>query len=244
MSSGCGRTLQRSRLVEYLARRAASSRRPAPGGRMSRRAFPVSGNIEPLTFPLPPRGPAPPRGDGLAEGHGPTHPKALYFRAGRILFGSSNDSRDQLGAILIDGGRITREQLDEVNAKVGPGNPLAKVLSESGFVSQRELNEAARHKVERILSDVLVVGLGHLRVRGRRAAKGSRRPQALDRAPAARRGAAHLEPRVRAAPRRARARSSSPCPKATAVLSEIRADVVATPREAGRPAHAQGRDRR
>ena len=83
------------------------------------------------------------------------HPKALYFRGGRILFGSSNDPRDQLGAILIESGRITREQLDEVNAKVGPGNPLAKVLAESGFVNQRELGDAARVKVERILADVL-----------------------------------------------------------------------------------------
>jgi hypothetical protein len=72
-----------------------------------------------------------------------------------VLFGSSNDPHDQLGAILIDSGRITREQLDEVNAKVGPGNPLAKVLAESGFVNQRELGEAARMKVESILADVL-----------------------------------------------------------------------------------------
>jgi hypothetical protein len=86
---------------------------------------------------------------------GPVHPKALYFRGGRILFGSSNDPRDQLGAILIESGRISREQLDEVNARVGPGNPLAKVLEESGFVNKREIQDAARIKVERILADVL-----------------------------------------------------------------------------------------
>ena len=86
---------------------------------------------------------------------GPSYPKALYFRGGRILFGSSNDPKDQLGSILIENGKITQEQLDDVNTKVGPGNPLAKVLAESGFVNQRELSEAARVKVERILSDVL-----------------------------------------------------------------------------------------
>ena len=86
---------------------------------------------------------------------GPTYQKALYFRGGRVLFGSSNDPRDQLGAILIESGRITPEQLEDVNGKVGPGNPLAKVLAESGFVSQRELSDAARAKVERILSDVI-----------------------------------------------------------------------------------------
>ena len=38
---------------------------------------------------------------------------------------------------------------------MGPGNPLAKVLAESGFVNQRELGDAARVKVERILADLL-----------------------------------------------------------------------------------------
>ena len=118
-------------------------------------AFPVSGNIEPASFPhllvdLHRHG-----ATGSLKVTGPVHPKALYFRSGRILFGSSNDPRDQLGAILIESGRISREQLDEVNAKVGPGNPLAKVLAESGFVNQRELGDAARVKVERILADVL-----------------------------------------------------------------------------------------
>ena len=118
-------------------------------------AFPVSGSIDPSTFPhllvdLHRQG-----ATGSLKVNGPTHPKALYFRGGRVLFGSSNDPRDQLGAILIESGKITREQLDEVNAKVGPGNPLAKVLAESGFVNQRELGEAARDKVERILSDVI-----------------------------------------------------------------------------------------
>jgi len=117
--------------------------------------FPVSGNIDPTSFPhllvdLHRHG-----ATGSLKVNGPVFPKALYFRGGRILFGSSNDPRDQLGAILIESGKITREQLDDVNAKVGPGNPLAKVLAESGFVNQRELGDAARTKVERILSDVL-----------------------------------------------------------------------------------------
>src|SRR5262245_30533672 len=117
--------------------------------------FPLSGNIDPKTFPfllvdLYRRG-----ATGSLKVEGPTHPKALYFRGGRVLFGSSNDPKDQLGAILIENGKITQEQLDDVNTKVGPGNPLAKVLAESGYVNQRELNEAARTKVERILSDVL-----------------------------------------------------------------------------------------
>jgi septal ring-binding cell division protein DamX len=118
-------------------------------------AFPVSGNIEPASFPyllvdLHRHG-----ATGSLKVTGPAHRKDLYFRGGRILFGSSNDPKDQLGTILTDSGRITKAQLDEVNAKVGPGNPLAKVLAESGFVNQREIGEAARDKLERILADVM-----------------------------------------------------------------------------------------
>jgi septal ring-binding cell division protein DamX len=118
-------------------------------------AVPLSGGIDPKAFPflvghLHRQG-----ATGSLKVEGPSYQKAIYFRGGRVLFGSSNDPKDQLGAILIESGRISPEQLGEVNAKVGPGNPLAKVLAESGFVSQRELSESARAKVERILSDVL-----------------------------------------------------------------------------------------
>ena len=124
------------------------------GGRMAE-AFPVSGNIESTSFPhllvdLHRHG-----ATGSLKVSGPMHPKQLFFRAGRILFGSSNDPRDHLGEILIEIGRITRDQLKEVNARLGPGSPLAKVLEESGFVNKREINDAARIKVERILADLL-----------------------------------------------------------------------------------------
>ncbi len=123
-------------------------------------AFPTSGNIDPTTFPFLLMGLHRRGATGSLKVDGPSHPKALYFRGGRILFGSSNDPRDQLGSILIEQGKISQEQLVDVNAKVGPGNPLAKVLAESGFVNQRELGDAARIKVERILSDVIAYTSG------------------------------------------------------------------------------------
>jgi hypothetical protein len=131
----------------------------SPGGALAD-AFPISGQIDPKAFPflvvqLHRRG-----ATGSLKVEGPSYHKALYFRSGRVLFGSSNDPRDQLGAILIESGKISPEQLGDVSAKVGPGSPLAKVLADTGFVSQRELSEAARAKVERILSDVLAYTTG------------------------------------------------------------------------------------
>ena len=107
-------------------------------------AFPISGQIDPKSFPfllvdLHRNG-----ATGSLKVEGPSYQKALYFRSGRILFGSSNDPRDQLGAILIETGTLTPEQLEDVNSKVGPGNPLAKVLADTGFVSQRELSARPR----------------------------------------------------------------------------------------------------
>ncbi|HEV8254144.1 MAG TPA: DUF4388 domain-containing protein [Vicinamibacteria bacterium] len=124
-------------------------------------AFPISGSIDPKTFPFLLADLHRRAATGSFKVEGPSYQKALYFRAGRILFGSSNDPRDQLGSILIEDGKITPEQLEDVNSKVGPGKPLAKVLAETGVVSQRELSDAARAKVERILSDVIAYTSGN-----------------------------------------------------------------------------------
>src|SRR5262245_65244384 len=107
-----------------------------PGGGMAD-ALPISGSIDPKAFPFLLMDLHRQGATGSLKVEGPTYQKALYFRGGRILFGSSNDPRDQLGAILIEAGKITPEQLEDVNAKVGPGNPLAKVLADTGFVNQR-----------------------------------------------------------------------------------------------------------
>ena len=132
----------------------------SPGGFLGE-ALPISGQIEPKTFPFLLMNLHRQGATGSFKVEGPLYQKALYFRGGRILFGSSNDPRDQLGAILIENGKISPEQLEDVNSKVGPGNPLAKVLAETGFVNQRELSEAARTKVENILSDIIGYASGN-----------------------------------------------------------------------------------
>src|SRR5262245_63391123 len=107
-----------------------------PGGGMAD-ALPISGSIDPKAFPFLLMDLHRQGATGSLKVEGPSYQKALYFRGGRILFGSSNDPRDQLGAILIENGKLTPEQLEDVNAKVGTGNPLAKALADSGFVNQR-----------------------------------------------------------------------------------------------------------
>jgi hypothetical protein len=80
--------------------------------------------------------------------------KAVYFRDGQILFAASNDPHDQLASILVEEGKLSSEQMQVAQARVSAGNPLAKVLTELGYISQRELADAARLKVEKILTDL------------------------------------------------------------------------------------------
>ena len=63
--------------------------------------------------------------------------KAVYFRDGKILFAASNDPKDQLASILVEEGKLGQEQMEVAQARVGPGSPLAKVLTELGYISQR-----------------------------------------------------------------------------------------------------------
>ena len=80
--------------------------------------------------------------------------KAVYLRDGQILFAASNDPKDQLASILVEEGKLGPDQMQIAQARVSPGNPLAKVLTELGYISQRELADAARLKVEKILTDL------------------------------------------------------------------------------------------
>lgn len=123
--------------------------------------FPSTGTIAPGSFPrlvadLHRHG-----ATGSLKVDGPTHHKALYFRNGRILFGSSDDPKDQLGPILVAAGAVTEEQVRAEIIKVEPGKPLAQVLGEAGIVSQEALSDAAETKMERILADVLTCPSGH-----------------------------------------------------------------------------------
>ncbi|MEO8359464.1 MAG: DUF4388 domain-containing protein [Vicinamibacteria bacterium] len=78
--------------------------------------------------------------------------RAVYFRDGRVLFCSSNGPDDQLGAILIAGGKISQEQFNAIVAGLEPKQSIAAALAQGGHVSQRDIGDAARRKVEQIIA--------------------------------------------------------------------------------------------
>ncbi len=77
--------------------------------------------------------------------------RAIYFREGRVLFSSSNAPEDQLGAILVAAGKIAQEKFDSIVASLEPKQSIAAALSQGGHVSQRDIGDAARRKVEQII---------------------------------------------------------------------------------------------
>ena len=99
--------------------------------------------------------------------------KAVYFRDGQILFAASNDPQDQLASILVEEGKLSKDQMQVAQARVTAGNPLAKVLTELGYISQRELADAARLKVEKILTDLYLWSEGSYQFVGRSLPKGA-----------------------------------------------------------------------
>ena len=97
-----------------------------PGGPGWPTRSPSAGSIDPKAFPfllvdLHRHG-----ATGSLKVDGPSYQKALYFRGGRILFGSSNDPRDQLGAILIESGKITPGAARGRQRQGGPGQPAGQ----------------------------------------------------------------------------------------------------------------------
>ncbi len=78
--------------------------------------------------------------------------RAIYFRDGRVLFSSSNAAEDQLGAILVAGGKISQEKFDSIVAGLEPKQSIAAALAQGGHVSQRDIGDAARRKVEQIIA--------------------------------------------------------------------------------------------
>jgi hypothetical protein len=86
--------------------------------------------------------------------------RAIYFREGRVLFSSSNAPEDQLGAILVAGGKISQPQFDALVAALEPKQSIASALAQGGHVSQRDIGDAARRKVEQIVGACCVQTTG------------------------------------------------------------------------------------
>jgi hypothetical protein len=86
--------------------------------------------------------------------------KALYFRRGRVVFATSNQAADRLGAILVREGRITAEQDKASEPERGTGRRQGRLLVEHGALTPEQLWEAVQMQVCEIVFSVIAWDAG------------------------------------------------------------------------------------
>jgi hypothetical protein len=80
--------------------------------------------------------------------------KALFFRDGVVVFGTSNVPSDHLGEVLVREGKITREQNDLSLRAHSKGKRHGRVLVEMGALTPDELWSAVQSQVREIVLGV------------------------------------------------------------------------------------------
>ena len=77
--------------------------------------------------------------------------KTIYFREGQVVFASSSDSSDRLGAILAQLGQVPADELERCGRLVKSGRPLGQVLVDEKVLTPAQLYEAVTQQVREIL---------------------------------------------------------------------------------------------
>jgi hypothetical protein len=80
--------------------------------------------------------------------------KALYFKAGRVVFAASNLPSDRLGEVLLREGKITPEQNEASVRALAQGRRQGRVLVEMGALSPDDLWAAVQEQVREIVFSV------------------------------------------------------------------------------------------
>jgi uncharacterized protein DUF4388 len=76
--------------------------------------------------------------------------KTVFFRDGQLVFATSTDRADRLGALLWRRGQISGQDLERCGQMVRPGRPLGQVLVDEGFFTSGQLYEAMTMQVREI----------------------------------------------------------------------------------------------
>ncbi|MCL1892738.1 MAG: hypothetical protein FWG02_00695 [Holophagaceae bacterium] len=96
---------------------------------------------------------------GRETGHwrvGDEFTRTVHIDSGDIVFASSNFPTDKLSTIMVEHGKLTKEQMEYALANLRSGMSIGKNLIEMGYITQRDLIEVARLQVEQIVRSALV----------------------------------------------------------------------------------------
>jgi hypothetical protein len=79
------------------------------------------------------------------------HKRTLYLDSGDVVYASSTFHEDKLTSVMVECGKLTRDQMGRAMADLKPGLSIGKNLIEMGLITQADLLEAARLQVARIV---------------------------------------------------------------------------------------------
>ncbi len=84
--------------------------------------------------------------------------KKVFVDNGNMVFATSSDKADRLGALLLKEGKITLEQyVDSTNELKQRGQRLGKILVEIGAITPKDLFNVVRHQIEEIILNLFMI---------------------------------------------------------------------------------------
>lgn len=86
--------------------------------------------------------------------------KSIYFRDGQVVFASSSDPTDRLGAVLRREGLVGAEELERCARLARGGRPLGQVLVDEGALDAGQVYEGVTRQVREIVLGAFVETAG------------------------------------------------------------------------------------
>ena len=93
---------------------------------------------------------------GVLVGEAKDEKRAVYFRSGAIVAARSSLKRDQVGEILIQHGRITKQQFEDAARSIKSGRQLGATLIEMGVLEKAEIERFVRLQTTDIVCSLLI----------------------------------------------------------------------------------------
>jgi len=90
--------------------------------------------------------------------------RKLFFEKGHLVFAKSGEKGENFADILVEMGKISEDQLEELKIKLQPGESLGKALREKGFANPQDLGTSLKHQIMRIITKVILGEEGTLQI--------------------------------------------------------------------------------
>jgi hypothetical protein len=92
--------------------------------------------------------------------------KSLYLEEGKIIFAASTNVDDRLGEVLVQAGKLSKENLEaalQISKRTAGFKKLGAILVENGFVTPKDLFAGLKLQVKEIIYSIFILDEGSYR---------------------------------------------------------------------------------